>query len=73
MEDFTKEELINISRLLLFALHLQATEAGNGNGTSAIAVIPAEMRDMLYEGELIFSTLVNPEGDIVITTQLQTT
>jgi hypothetical protein len=73
MEEYTREELINISRILLFGLHLQATEAGNGSGLSTRTVISGEIWDKMYEGELTFYFLVNPDGDLVITTQLQTT
>jgi hypothetical protein len=73
MEDYTKEELEDILCILMFGLHLQATEASNGNGLSTRTVIPAEIWDKMYESEFTVSSLMNPDGNLVITTQLQTT
>jgi hypothetical protein len=81
MEDYTREELEDILCIPMPGLHLQATGTVFGDGLSTRTVIPAEIwdkmyggkLDKLYEGELTFSSLMNPEGDLIITTQLQTT
>lgn len=62
-------EQADISRILLFGLHLQATEAGNGDGFCTRTVIPKEIWDILYDGELLFNVNTDAEGNVIITTQ----
>ena len=62
-------EQSDVARILLFGLHLQATEAGNGDGFCTRTVIPSEIWDIMYDGELLFNINTNPEGDIIVTTQ----
>ena len=62
-------EQSDISRILLFGLHLQATEAGNGDGFCTRTVIPKDIWDIMYEGELLFNITTDAEGDVIITTQ----
>jgi hypothetical protein len=68
-EGYTRDEIEDISRVLLFALHLQATEAGNGDGFCTRTIIPKDIWDMMFDGEILFSTIVNEDGDVIITTQ----
>lgn len=67
IEDDEKTDLV---RILLFGLHLQAMEAGNSDGFASRVLIPKEIWDTLYDGELLFSVLSNADGDMVITTQV---
>lgn len=62
-------EKSDVLRIVLFGLHLQATEAGNGDGFCTRTVIPKDIWDILFDGELLFNINTNPEGDVIITTQ----
>ena len=62
-------EKSDILRILLFGLHLQATEAGNGDGFCTRTVIPKEIWDVMFDGELLFNLNTDADGDVIITTQ----
>lgn len=62
-------EKSDVLRILLFGLHLQATEAGNGDGFCTRTVIPKEIWDVMFDGELLFNLNTDADGDVIITTQ----
>lgn len=62
-------EKSDILRILLFGLHLQATEAGNGDGFCTRTVIPKEIWDVMFDGELLFNLNTDADGNVIITTQ----
>lgn len=62
-------EKSDILRMLLFGLHLQATEAGNGDGFCTRTVIPKEIWDIMFDGELLFNLNTDADGNVIITTQ----
>lgn len=62
-------EKSDILRILLFGLHLQATEAGNGDGFCTRTVIPKEIWDIMFDGELLFNLNTDADGNVIITTQ----
>ena len=62
-------EQSDLLRIVLFGLHLQASEAGNGDGFCTRTVILKDIWDVMFNGELLFNVNTNPEGDVIITTQ----